>query len=81
MPRVFGFKVHVAAALARWQDGERVEQQRGLREAGVENAAFLEDEGEVADEEDGLGRGREEGGEDVERVGAEGDGAMEVVKE
>lgn len=79
VPRVFGFKVHVAAALARWQDGVRLEQQRGLREAGVENAAFVEDEGEVADEEDGLAG--EEGEGDVEGAGGEGDGAMEEVKE
>ncbi|KAF7508740.1 casein kinase 2 regulatory subunit [Endocarpon pusillum] len=72
MPRVFGFKVHVAAALARWQDGVRVEQQRGLREAGVENAAFLEDEGEVADEEDGFGQGGEQGGEDSREGGCRG---------
>lgn len=66
---MFGFKVHVAAALARWQDGVRVRQKKRLREAGVENVGFLED-GE--DGEEG-----EEGEEELE--GAEGveDGLME----
>jgi casein kinase II subunit beta len=66
VPRVFGFKVHVAAALARWQDGVRVRQKKRLREAGVENVGFVED-GE--DGEEG-----EEGEEELE--GAE-DGLME----
>ena len=42
-PKVFGFKVHAAAALARWQDGERVELRRRLKVAGVENVGFTED--------------------------------------
>ena len=54
-PRIFGFKVHAAAALARWQDGERVEMKKRLKEAGVEGVGFIEDgssenEGELEDE-------------------------------
>lgn len=37
-PRIFGFKVHAAAALARWQDGARSEMRERLREAGVPEA-------------------------------------------
>lgn len=86
VPRVFGFKVHAAAALARWQDGFRIEQRKRLREAGVENAAFVEDEEmgdeleveeEEADEEDGL-LDEHEGSEDGED--GEGNGMEEVKK-
>ncbi|KIW38067.1 uncharacterized protein PV06_10036 [Exophiala oligosperma] len=34
-PKVFGFRVHAAAALARWQDDERRRMRKRLREAGV----------------------------------------------
>jgi casein kinase II subunit beta len=85
VPRVFGFKVHVAAALARWQDGNRVEMKKRLKEAGVENVGFVED-GAEADEEDGmLGREDLEGEAEEDGKGGNGngdeDGAMEVVKE
>ena len=53
VPRVFGFKVHAAAALARWQDGIRIEQKRRLRESGVEAVKFVEDV-EEGDEEEGM---------------------------
>jgi casein kinase II subunit beta len=49
-PRVFGFRVHAAAALQRWQDSKREEMQRRLVRAGVE-AGFVEEE-EFDDEED-----------------------------
>ncbi len=94
VPRVFGFKVHVAAALARWQDGGRVEQKRRLREAGVESAGFVEDdeEGEEGEEEglEGGLEGEEEEEEEEEDKGEEAgdrkvdkaaEGEMEVVKE
>ena len=42
-PRVFGFRVHAAAALMRWQDEKREEMGTRLRKAGVESA-FVEDE-------------------------------------
>ena len=52
-PKVFGFRVHAAAALARWQDGARVEMRKRLKEAGVENVGFTEDaeDGDSAEEE------------------------------
>jgi casein kinase II subunit beta len=42
-PKVFGFRVHSAAALMRWQDEKRAEMSGELRKAGVETA-FLEEE-------------------------------------
>ena len=82
---MFGFKLHVAAALARWQDGVRGEQRRRLREVGVENVGFVEDgnEAEEEEEEDGFGGG-EEGGQglpDGVAAAVVGDGAMEEVKD
>lgn len=41
-PKVFGFKVHAAAALQRWQDGKREDMQGRLKGVGLENA-FVED--------------------------------------
>ncbi|KAA6407279.1 MAG: casein kinase ii subunit beta-2 [Lasallia pustulata] len=53
-PKVFGFKVHAAAALQRWQDGKREDMQGRLKQVGLENA-FVEDiqdfEEEMLDEE------------------------------
>ena len=57
-PKVFGFKVHAAAALARWQDGERAELRRRLKAAGVDNVGFIEDgeEGDSAEDDmEGVG--------------------------
>ena len=34
-PKIFGFKVHAAAALARWQDEYRRKQRLDLTEAGI----------------------------------------------
>ncbi|GAD96623.1 casein kinase 2 beta' regulatory subunit Ckb2, putative [Paecilomyces variotii No. 5] len=48
-PRVFGFRVHAAAALARWQDRQRGEMKARLRAAGVD-AAFVDE----TDEDDEL---------------------------
>ncbi|TGZ85231.1 casein kinase II, regulatory subunit [Ascodesmis nigricans] len=36
IPRCFGFKTHAMAALARWQEEQRANQDRRLLEAGVE---------------------------------------------
>ena len=47
-PRVFGFKVHAAAALERWQSVQREEMQKRLKNVGVWNV-FKEDY-EVDDE-------------------------------
>lgn len=35
-PRCFGFKTHAIAALARWQEQKRDEQDRRLTEVGIE---------------------------------------------
>lgn len=54
-PRVFGFKVHAAATLERWQAKKREEMQERLREVGVERV-FREDvaaSGEEMEEDDG----------------------------
>ncbi|PWY83204.1 hypothetical protein BO94DRAFT_536674 [Aspergillus sclerotioniger CBS 115572] len=50
-PRIFGFKVHASAALARWQDQFREDMKASLREAGVE-AKFVEDASEDDELED-----------------------------
>jgi len=41
-PRIFGFKVHAAAALERWQSAKREEMQERLKEVGLVKA-FKED--------------------------------------
>lgn len=53
-PKIYGFKVHAAATLARWQDYERDDMKRRLRdEAGLEQHGFeQEDEEDEEDEED-----------------------------
>ena len=50
-PRVFGFRVHAAAALERWQSARREEMQERLKEVGLEKA-FKEDLLDVDDEMD-----------------------------
>ncbi|KAI9695786.1 MAG: casein kinase 2 regulatory subunit [Candelina mexicana] len=60
-PRVFGFRVHAAAALARWQDMKREEMRERLRRARVESG-FVED-GEGEEE---MGEESEESEEEVE---------------
>lgn len=45
-PKVFGFRVHAAASVARWQDAERREMRTRLKNAGVvapETQLFIED--------------------------------------
>lgn len=58
-PKVFGFRVHAASALARWQDARREMMGAELRRVGGE-VVFLEDE-----------EGSEEGSEEEEEGGAE----------
>lgn len=61
-PRVFGFRVHAAAALGRWQDRFREDMQERLKEVGVE-AKFAEEseaedddsEEETEEDDDGFG--------------------------
>jgi casein kinase II subunit beta len=53
-PKVFGFRVHSAAALMRWHDDRRDLMVQELRKVGVD-ASFVEDEEfseEITDEED-----------------------------
>ena len=49
-PKIFGFKVHAAAALERWQTIKREEMQERLRDNGIDRV-FKEDL-EVDDEEE-----------------------------
>lgn len=54
-PRIFGFKVHAAAALERWQSMKREEMQERLKEVGLDKAfkedLELEEDIEVADDD------------------------------
>lgn len=49
-PRIYGFRVHAAAALARWQDKQRDDMRARLQQFGAD-AKFIED-AEEADSED-----------------------------
>lgn len=55
-PRIFGFRVHASAALARWQAEERVEMRKRLKESGTTidtTKLFIEDaEGEDSEVND-----------------------------
>ena len=50
-PKIFGFKVHAAAALERWQTVKREEMQERLRERGIDKV-FKEDLEVDEDEEE-----------------------------
>lgn len=50
-PRVFGFRVHAAAALSRWQDRRRDEMKKRLEDLDID-ASFIEDFEETDDEYD-----------------------------
>ncbi|KAI1630026.1 casein kinase II subunit beta-2 [Exophiala viscosa] len=54
-PKVFGFRVHAAGALARWQDEERRKMRARLKEAGVvaETAQLFIEDAESSDGEGG----------------------------
>lgn len=52
VPRVYGFRVHAAATLIRWQDDQRDELRRRLKRAGIEPGYDDEEEDELDDEED-----------------------------
>lgn len=51
-PKVFGFKVHAAAALQRWQDARREEMVGRLKGVGIENPFGGEVESAPMEEED-----------------------------
>ncbi|KYK55997.1 Ckb-2 casein kinase II subunit beta-2 [Drechmeria coniospora] len=72
IPRVYGFKVHAAATLVRWQSAKRDEMRRRLRKLGVETG-FREENGVGEEEED-----EEEDEEDVEFEGVEGQAVVPV---
>jgi casein kinase II subunit beta len=50
-PRVFGFRVHAAAALCRWQAEQREQMKERLRQARIETG-FEEEDEELESEED-----------------------------
>ncbi|ORX95408.1 casein kinase-like protein subunit II beta [Clohesyomyces aquaticus] len=63
-PRVFGFKMHAAAALARWQGEQREGMKERLRKVGIETGFENEDEEVESEEEDDdmeIGDGFEQG--------------------
>jgi casein kinase II subunit beta len=68
VPRVYGFKVHAAASLVRWQDGARAGMRKRLRKLDVESG-FKDGNGDDDDEEEE----EEEEEEDDEEVIIEGD--------
>ena len=53
-PRIFGFRVHAAAALERWQARKREEMVDRLKVAGI-TSVFVEEveEGEAEEMEEG----------------------------
>lgn len=53
-PRIFGFRVHASAALARWQDRYREQMVERLEEAGIDVKYIedLEDDEDQDEEED-----------------------------
>lgn len=75
-PRIYGFKVHAAAALQRWQDVKREDMKERLRRLKMETGFEEEDaelEGsEEEDEEEGL----EEGDEGMVLEAVEGTGGV-----
>lgn len=50
-PRVFGFRVHAASALSRWQDRQREDLKTRLKKIGMETP-FVEDKYEDEEDED-----------------------------
>jgi casein kinase II subunit beta len=52
VPRVYGFKVHSAAALVRWQNGRRDDMRRRLRKMEIESGFK---DGEDDEDEEGVG--------------------------
>lgn len=50
-PKLYGFRVHAAAALARWQEDRRDEMKARLRDAGVD-AGYEAEEMEEEDEDE-----------------------------
>ncbi|KAI9829132.1 MAG: casein kinase 2 regulatory subunit [Thelocarpon impressellum] len=60
-PRIYGFRVHAAATLMRWQDGRREEAKARLRRLGMESGIEDEEsegEGDEEAEADGMDVGK-----------------------
>ncbi|KAK8192940.1 casein kinase II beta subunit [Phyllosticta capitalensis] len=51
-PRVFGFRVHAAAALQRWQDARKEDMKDRLRKVNVEIGFEDDEDGELEDMDD-----------------------------
>ena len=51
-PRIYGFKVHAAATLIRWQDGKRDEMKDRLRRLKMDTGFEDEDDASAASEDD-----------------------------
>ncbi|KAK7511353.1 casein kinase II beta subunit [Phyllosticta citriasiana] len=51
-PRVFGFRVHAAAALQRWQDARKEDMKDRLRKVNVEVGFEDDEDGELEDMDD-----------------------------
>jgi len=80
IPRVYGFKVFAAAALARWQDRHREEMKDRLIEQGIPTCFEEDADDEVEDEEEleeeegeGEGEAEAEGGNEDMDVGGVND--------
>ncbi|KAH8425821.1 casein kinase II subunit beta family protein [Aspergillus melleus] len=77
-PRIYGFRVHASAALARWQDQYREESKARLREAGIE-AKYIEDteEDDLEDDDDEIDEPGFDGKEE-KTVGDAASGRMDI---
>jgi casein kinase II subunit beta len=77
-PRVFGFKVHACAALARWQDARREETKERLRAAGID-AGYIEDSESGNDEfEDEMDEPKAGSSKDSKAIGDATSGRMDL---
>lgn len=52
VPRVFGFKVHAAAALVRWQNAQRDDMRKRLKAAGIETKFRDDSDDDIIAEDD-----------------------------
>lgn len=68
IPRCYGFKVHAAAALVRWQNNKRDEMRRRLRKMEVESGfkdgedSIEEGDDDEVDEDEDIGLDEYQGG-------------------
>ncbi|KAH0308306.1 hypothetical protein KCU71_g8804, partial [Aureobasidium melanogenum] len=63
-PRIYGFRVHAAAALMRWQEEKREEMKDRLRKGGLETG-FEEEDEELEDEDSDEGDESKDGIDDM----------------